>query len=618
MGRTPFCPSLPSKSQTSVPVARSPQPPPHTATTDSPTYFVPRLRLQQRHRLPSPDTELKAALSLAPELLSPPLASPSSASLPPDRYDFTVGRVDLGGRGSALVRQVSASGFSVPLSGSVRRALGRKPRRRPPPPGQELEQAKLIAGLKAGGIISRTEERPPFFCDWFTVPKTSGALRFIFNGSAINDAAPPPPKFRHHGVRACKAKARHCSWAAKLDIRHCFYNIEIDPDMRKYFSIRLDDGFYSFNRLPMGFTWSSYVVSRMLRETLRPISDWVTVYADDIVVWASSEEECARYLAEAHALLAQAGWSVHPDKTVPPCQRLDILGVTFDLVSKTCCLSHSFRRSLASSLLEFSSHSHATKRSFAELFGAIAWGAVAVPSLFPLANPLLHAMLRARDWDSLVSVDSAVLSSLRSLGSVVARNPWATFRALAPGFVRFWSDASGRFLSVHTAGSAFCRRFLSEERPLHISSKEALALHRALAFALSAGRDALFLVDAKALFQALSKGRSSNPLFSACCSLFARGREAGLAWRVQWVPTHDNRSDLPTRPELLPTGVTHPELVVPGLPALLPAGWSSPVLCSFIRSGAATLGRPFRDPVSGLSLARLDWTCPDPQGWLGG
>jgi hypothetical protein len=267
------------------------------------------------------------------------------------------------------------------------------------------------------------------------------------------------------------------------------------------------------------------------------------------------------------SLPPRRGWLVCPPRQDSPAvQLIDILGVSFDLITKSCRLSDSFRHSLADSLLQFSSHTHASKRSYAELFGAVAWGAVAVPSLFPAANPVLQALLSATTWESIVPVSGSVLSSLRDLAAVVVRNPWATFRALAPGFIRFWSDASSRFLSVYSEGHAFCRRFLPEELPMHISAKEALALHRAFSDALAAGRDALFLVDAKALFHALSKGRSNNPLFNECCSLFATARKSGLAWRVQWVPTGDNVSDLPSRPELLPPGVTHPELVVPGRP----------------------------------------------------
>ena len=139
-------------------------------------------------------------------------------------------------------------------------------------------------------------------------------------------------------------------------------------------------------------------------------------------------------------------------------------------------------------------------------------------------------------------------------------------------------------------------------------------MHHAFSAALASRTDALFLVDAKALFLALSKGRSNNPLFSACCSLFAAARETGLAWRVQWVPTGDNVSDLPSRPELLPPGVTHPELVAPGLPALVPADWSSPLLSSFLLSGSATLGSVFVGPT-GMRVRRLSWPCADPREW---
>ena len=125
-------------------------------------------------------------------------------------------------------------------------------------------------------------------------------------------------------------------------------------------------------------------------------------------------------------------------------------------------------------------------------------------------------------------------------------------------------------------------------------------------------------MDAKALFHALSKGRSNNPLFNDCGALFATAREAGLAWGVQWVPTGDNVSDLPSRPELLPTGVTHPELVVPGLPALVPAGWLSPLLSHFLLTGTASLGAVCEHAASGMPLRALTWPSAGPREWGGG
>ena len=144
--------------------------------------------MRAEHALPSPDAALSSVLSAA-DLVATATGESDPAPLPPDRYDFTVGRVDLGDRGSQFVRQVSSAGFSVPVPGSTRRAFARATRRRPPPPGQAQEEARLIAGLKSGNIISRQYEPPP----WFTVPKSSGALRFIFKGTAVNDALRLPP-----------------------------------------------------------------------------------------------------------------------------------------------------------------------------------------------------------------------------------------------------------------------------------------------------------------------------------------------------------------------------------------------------------------------------------------
>lgn len=548
-------------------------------------FFVPRVRVPPR----SPTRSPPAVLSLLLEPIVQVSASDPSVprGLDPSRYDFSVGKVDLGDKGSALVRQVSSSGFKFkePLvcPASPR---GRKPPVYKPPPGQQREYDLLIAGLKSARIISRCSARPPFVCNHFTVGKHDGSLRFIFDGKTVNLVAPPPPKFRLDGVRVCKGRARHFSWAAKLDIRHCFYHVPLHPSIRKFFSMRLKDGYWSFNCLPMGFSWSPYIVARMLRETLSSVASIVTFYADDIVVWGNSEGECWDNLHRVIQLLEEAGWVLAESKQEDPSQCLDILGVSFDLVSKSCRLSSKFRRALSICILDLSRLHRASKRTLASVFGSVQWGSVAVSSLAPLANPLLSAMHSGSTWDSLVDVSSSVLSCLEDLAQVVVCNPWCSFRGLRPGHLRFSSDASSRLVAhVSASGSTFCRLLSSEELLLHIGKKEAIALLASLEAAWRQRKDGLFLVDAKALFFALQKGRSNNSLFSACCLLVARAREAGLAWRIQWVPSAENVADLPTRPELLPRSVSHPEFLTSGVRALIPSGWSSPRLASWLSSG---------------------------------
>ena len=123
--------------------------------------------------------------------------------------------------------------------------------------------------------------------------------------------------------------------------------------------------------------------------------------------------------------------------------------------------------------------------------------------------------------------------------------------------------------------------------------------------ALGRRADAVFLADAKSLVQAVNKGRSHNREYNLCCTLFATAREQGLSWKVQWVDTDNNDADLPTRPEKLPFGLTHPELVQPGVSCVVPAGWDSPNLYRVLKTGNMLFGevvQPSEWSVPGIYL----------------
>jgi hypothetical protein len=571
-----------------------------------------------RHARPS-DSILHSILHSAMPVLS---AAPEPAA-PPKPYDFTsVGRVDLGLRGSPFIQQLSSTGFIAIFDADAACGpRGRKPRPYTPPAHLAAEYACLITAMQQRVLEPCPPGfRPPFINHHFVRPKADGSSRFILDAAVPNELAPAPPPFRNHGVHICKGKARHFAYAAKLDIKHCFYNVAIEPSSRQYFCIQLADGsFWQFTRLPMGFTWSSYIVHRLLRVSLAPLLKLglVTFYADDIVLWAHTRQQCLGLLARARALLVADGWAVNDAKTVLPSQVINILGVDFDLKAKAVRLAAPFRASLANALLALSARTHATKRTLAQVSGSVAWGAVAVPTLSPLVNPILDAMQLAGhgddSWDRLVPVSDLVLTSLRAIALQVVTNPWCTIRVVrADDHLRYATDASSRFVCTHNGPRrVFCRALSPHEvQGLHISSKEALALLDSMDDAAAASRDALFLVDAEALSKAIAKGRSKNLLFNECCARFAAARAVGLVWEVQWIPSAANKADLPTRPEKLPPGISHPESVLPGCaPVLLPAGWSSPALRTALVSGLSALGPVVRHASLPFPCVWLRPTC---------
>ena len=338
----------------------------------------------------------------------------------------------------------------------------------------------------------------------------------------------------------------------------------------------------------MGMSWSSYVLARMLRATLGDRT-WVTHYADDLVIWADTRLGCYRRLQEINELLTAHSWLPHKLKEVEPSQRPEILGVHFDLKQKTCRIGRSYRQKLLLELASAATLTMCTKRQMAQFIGGVSWAAMALPTLRPPARPLMATMCSAKKWHHFIDLTNPSLTiqeTLLTIMRMVSDNKPCSFAALPTQRTTIASDASSRFLATHCDGRVFTRVFTQEEMKLHIGDKEALALRTSITQARRTCSHALFLVDSKALFHAVNKGASFNATFNATCDMFAAARvHDQLQLKVQWIPSAQNKADLPTRPELLPTGVTHPECLSDGIDAYIPALWSSPRLSTALRSG---------------------------------
>jgi hypothetical protein len=333
------------------------------------------------------------------------------------------------------------------------------------------------------------------------------------------------------------------------------------------------------------------------------LAKYVTFYCDDLVVYGNSPAECLARLQETKAALIAAHWRINHAKTTAPAQVLSILGVRFDLRNKTTRLAKRFRNSLLSALLTFSSSTHATKKAVASICGKINWGSAALPGLSALSNPILATMVGVRRWRDLVDLGpehGSIRASIHGLAQQIIDNPWSSFRALHDGAARYWTDASSHYLGIIGPQGTYTRVFQGAERPLHIDCKEAIALVTACDHAYTSHHDAVFLTDSKSLMQAIQKGRSHNAHYNNAALRFARARRSGLAWKVQWVSTHVNPADIPTRPERLPPGFTHPECIIQGQDARVPTGWSSPRLNRLIARGLIV--------INSIDEAKMDVT----------
>lgn len=125
---------------------------------------------------------------------------------------------------------------------------------------------------------------------------------------------------------------------AKADIKSAFRLLPVSPAGFNSLGIYFEGGYYVDKCLPMGFTLSCFYF-----EAFATFLQWVVMqifptggilhYLDDFLfVGPASSDVCGRTLECFQAVCDYFGVPLAGDKTVPPCQELEFLGITFDTV----------------------------------------------------------------------------------------------------------------------------------------------------------------------------------------------------------------------------------------------------------------------------------------------
>ncbi|GFV10124.1 retrovirus-related Pol polyprotein from transposon 17.6 [Trichonephila clavipes] len=78
-----------------------------------------------------------------------------------------------------------------------------------------------------------------------------------------------------------------------LDLRNCFFHVDVDEDCRKYTSFIVPDGQFEFNKVPFGLSTSPGVFQRYVSSIFRDLTrkGIVISYLDDLVIPAKNEQE---------------------------------------------------------------------------------------------------------------------------------------------------------------------------------------------------------------------------------------------------------------------------------------------------------------------------------------
>lgn len=183
--------------------------------------------------------------------------------------------------------------------------------------------------------------------------KVKGEFRMITNlsspkGSSINDGI--VEEFVHVSYGSLEEAIRlicQCGpspFLAKLDIKHAYRIIPIQPAQYNLLCFRWKGEFFVDRCLPMGARSSAYIFE-MLSSAIHFIAKkvgikWLVHYLDDFLLICHTRRGCLEYMNLFIGLLNELGVPLALDKTLGPLQCIEFLGYLIDILNAEIRLPH--------------------------------------------------------------------------------------------------------------------------------------------------------------------------------------------------------------------------------------------------------------------------------------
>ena len=145
---------------------------------------------------------------------------------------------------------------------------------------------------------------------------------------ALNDASEPlgyPLPNIHTMLRRIGDK--HPAYFAVIDFTSGYHQMPLADAIRKFTAFITEWGQYHWNRVPMGLKGATSYFQMTMTNILRGlVHDICEVYIDDVIVYATSEEELLRNLDLVFERIAEAGLVINPRKCVTGKSQVEYVG----------------------------------------------------------------------------------------------------------------------------------------------------------------------------------------------------------------------------------------------------------------------------------------------------
>jgi hypothetical protein len=174
------------------------------------------------------------------------------------------------------------------------------------PAAERLVQTETDKLVKVNAAEPCTIEDIEYCSRIMLVPKPNGEWRFCVDLRGLNKNV----ELEHWPLTKVDIRLQGMAGAqffTTLDLPQAFHNIPLAETSRKYFGFKAPNGLYRYKTLPMGYVNSMALFTRLMDMAMIGLSDMVSIYVDDIIVFSKSWQQHMLDLETVFQRLHKAG-----------------------------------------------------------------------------------------------------------------------------------------------------------------------------------------------------------------------------------------------------------------------------------------------------------------------
>ena len=326
---------------------------------------------------------------------------------------------------------------------------------------------------------------PSYLSNLFLVPKKDGGYRPIINLKPLNRQFISAPHFRMDTVKDVSNLLRPGDWAVSIDLKDAYFHLPIHRSSRHFLRFIWRKKLYEFLVLCFGLCTAPFIftkITKPLAAFLRAKGIRVIFYLDDVLVIASSKEECLMFLAIVLKTFQNAGFIINWKKSsLLPAQRFLFLGLWWDTAREVVALEERKLQALHTQAALLLKNPRPSCQAVMKLLGLMTAAITAVPLVRLHCRQLqvaLHSCYRTSlDLHRRLVLPPSAMEEITwvlQLSMADCQAPiWP--KALEDADLKVATDASDIAWGIYYEGRMESGHW-DATAPLHINAKEIMAL----------------------------------------------------------------------------------------------------------------------------------------------